>query len=146
MGPSLAPTQKPSTSTLLLRATPSGSPAWGQCRTTTALKARYRSRLTHAVCPSFWRPPVHFCTRCIKTHTGDSTFRQAATGTKAIPMKCITNGLKEHIPLSHWSKWQLGTCLQQPGEILHSPVRTPQRQHLILWLLSRVFHSAAHST
>lgn len=109
-------------------------------------KCLYKSRLMHAVCPSFWRAPVHFCIRYIKTYTGYSTFRQAATGARVMPMKCITNGLKEHIPLRHWSEWQPGTCLQQPGEILHGPVRTPQRQHLLLWLLSRVSHSTAHST
>lgn len=121
-------------------------PSLGTVQDHNCFKRLYKSRLVHAVCPLFWRAPVHFYIRYIKTYTGYSTFSQVATGATVMPMKCITNGLKEHIPLRHWSEWQLGTCLQQPGEILHGPMRTPQRQHLLLWLLSRVSHSAAHST
>lgn len=139
MGPSLAPTHEPSVCLLcsVLPLPHHQKPSLGMVQDHNCFKCLYMSRLMHAVCPSCWRTPVHFCVRYITTYTGYSTFRQVATGARAMPMKCITNGLKEHIPLRHGPEWQRGTCLQQPGEILHSPMRTPQRQHLLLWLLSR---------
>lgn len=101
-------------------------PSLGTVQDHNCFKCLYKPRLLHAVCPSFWRAPVHFYTRYIKTYTGYSTLRQVATGVRAMPMKGIKNGLKEHIPLRHRSRWQLGTCLQQPGEILHGSMRTPE--------------------
>lgn len=96
-------------------------PSLGTMQDYNRFKCLYKSRLVHAVCPSFQRAPVHFCMRCIQTYTGYSTFKWAQGDVYEMNHKWT-----EKSTLRHRSEWQLGTSLQQPGEIQCSPMRTPE--------------------